>query len=198
MINLSFPKSVEANLLKNLDILKLKAVDGSINPILSHFVVNVADSSAVSNTASLNNFSVNKTISRSIFVIGKMIKLCASGIYSTTGTPTLTFNVRFGTTNLVSFAAKTGINNASNQSWMIEAWIITRTTGSSGTVQCHGRLSINTASGTDTVETVNTASAVTVDTTVNNILQVSLTWSAASTSNTATLKNFIVELSSIG
>ena len=96
---------------------------------------------------------------------------------------------------MVLFTAKTGINNASNQSWRIEAALICRTTGATGTVMALGTLFINTAAGVDTVETVVNNAATTVDTTVVQSLQVSLDWSANSASNTATMKNFLVELS---
>lgn len=181
-----------ANVIKTLS---RKSVDGTLDKVLKHVLGNTADSSAISNTNSETNFSLNSTLSISQFFPGRIFKLSACGVYSTTGTPTLTFRVKFGSTNLVVFGAKTGISAASNQSWRIESSIVCRTTGASGTVMAYGSLFINTSANTDTVETVVNNSATTVDTTANQTLQVSLTWSAASTSNTATMKNFVVYLS---
>lgn len=171
-----------------------RAVDGTIDKSIKHILANTADSSAIADTLSETNFSLNASLSTTQYYPGRIFKLSASGVYSTTGTPTLTFRVKIGSTNIVVFTAKTGINNASNQSWKIEATIVTRSTGATGTVMGYGTLFINTASGTDTVETVVNNAATTVNTTTVQNLQVSLTWSAASTSNTATMKNFVVML----
>ena len=195
MINIPFVNQ-DPRLQASLRELARRSVDGSIDGyrVLKHSMGNTADSSAIASTASETNFSLNKTLSTSQFFPGRIFKLSASGVYSTTGTPTLVFKVKFGTTALITFTAKTGINNASNQSWRVDAVIIVRTTGATGTVLPYGTLFINTASGVDTVETV-VNSAVTVDTTANQTLQVSLTWGASSSSNTATMKAFLSEVS---
>lgn len=174
-----------------------RMVDGTISNqrVMRNLNANTADSSTISNTVDLTNFSTTYTISRPLFATSRIFRIRANGVYSTTGTPTLLLRVRFGTTNLISFAAKTGINNASNQAWNILCDIVTRTLGSAGTVMVSGTLFFQDAANRDTIETVVNNSATTVDTTVNQTLQVSATWSAASTSNTTTLKNFIVELS---
>lgn len=185
------------SLVRAIRSIAFRATDGSHEGqrVMRHLLANTADSSAISNTASETNFSVNEVLGSPIFQPGRIIRVIASGVYSTTGTPTLIFKVKFGSTALVTFTAKTGINNASNQSWRLEATIVCRSTGASGTVMAFGTVYVNTAAGVDTVETVVNNSATTVDTTDAQTLQVSLTWSAMSSSNTATLKNFLAMLS---
>lgn len=178
-----------------LNTIANKSVDGSVDKVLKHKLANTADSTALASSAAEQNFSTNYTLSISMMFPGRIFKIIATGVYSTTGTPTLLFRVKFGTTNLVIFTARTGINNASNQSWMIEALIAVRSTGASGSVMASGKASINTSAGIDTVESVVNNAATTVDTTANQTLQISAQWSAASASNTTTLKNMIVLLS---
>ena len=172
-----------------------RGTDGTSDRVLKHILANTADSSAIHTTASETNFSLTQTVSTTQYYPGRIFKVSASGVYSTTGTPTLLFKVKIGSTTIVTFTARTGINNASNQSWRVEATIVCRTTGSSGTVMGYGTVYINTATGVDTVETVVNNAATTVNTTTAQALQVSLTWSASSSSNTATMTNFLVMLS---
>lgn len=180
-----------------LEEIKRRGADASIvgQRILRHLLVNTADSSAIASTASETNYSLNEALSSSFFYPGRIFKLTAAGVYSTTGTPTLVFKILFGSTTLLTFTAKTGINNASNQSWRIEAEITCRSNGATGTVMVDGTLFFNTAAGVDTVESVTNNAAVTVDTTTPANLQISATWSASSSSNTTTMKKFKVELS---
>ena len=182
-------------LVSTLKEIMRRGTDGTIDKVVKHILANTADSAAIASTTDETNFSLNASLSTTQYYPGRIFKLSASGVYSTTGTPTLTFRVRIGSTSMVLFTAKTGTNNASNQSWRIEATLICRTTGATGTVMALGTLFINTAAGVDTVETVVNNAATTVDTTVVQSLQVSLDWSANSASNTATMKDFLVELS---
>lgn len=177
--------------------LSRRAVDGSIKDerVLKHKLANTSDSSAIASTNTATNFSVNRTLSYSMFQPGRVFNLKANGVYSTTGTPTLTFQIRYGSTVLLAFSAKTGINNASNQGWAIEADLVVRSTGASGTLMCAGTVRINTSAGVDTIETVVNNAATTVDTLTTANLQVNLTWSANSASNTSTLKSLIVSFS---
>lgn len=197
MINVSLPQNVDPAISRAIKEIARRSVDGAVENYraLKHRLANTADSSPIANTASETNFDVNRSLSTIQMQPGRIFKLRAYGVYSTTGTPTLQFRVKVGSTNLVVFTAKTGINNASNQSWMLEAEIVVRSLGASGTVMTAGRISINTSSGVDTVETVVNNAAISMDTTAVQTLQVSLQWSAASSSNTATLKTLSLEVS---
>src|SRR3990167_8503619 len=178
-----------------LKALARRSVDGSVQTACKHVAGNTADSSAVDDTNTEENFTTNVTIPSTFFRVGSMIKIIASGVYSTTGTPTLVFKFILNATTILTFSARTGINNASNASWSLESHILIRTLGSSGTVMAFGTARVNTAAGVDTVETVTNNATTTVSTLINQTAQISLTWSAASASNTATLKNLIVFLS---
>src|SRR3990167_7194079 len=177
-----------------LKTLARRSVDGTVQTACKHAAGNTADSSAVDDTNTEENFTTNVTIPSTFFRVGSLVKIIASGVYSTTGTPTLLFRVKFGSTNLVVFTAQTGVNNASNLAWNLEAHLVVRSLGSSGTLMAFGTLRITTASGQDRVETIVNTSATTVDMTAVQTAQVSLQWSAADTSNTSTLKNLLVFL----
>ena len=58
-----------------------------------------------------------------------------------------------------------------------------------------GTSKIATSAGISTVESVVNNASVSISTLSNQIARISLTWSAASASNTATCKNFLLFLS---
>lgn|SRR3990167_3028960 len=178
-----------------LKALARRSVDGSVQTACKHVAGNTADSSAVDDTNTEENFTTNVTIPSTFFRVGSLIKIIASGVYSTTGTPTLVFKFILNATTILTFSARTCINNASNQSWEIETYFIVRTLGSSGTVMGWGTSKIATSAGISTVESVVNNASVSISTLSNQIARISLTWSAASASNTATCKNFLLFLS---
>ena len=193
-------EEISPSIAKVFTAIDRRMVDGTLpdQRVLRHLIANIADSSAIANTTDLTNFSTNYILSSPLFQVGRIFLIDVNGVYSTTGTPTLLLRIRLGTTNIVSFAAKTGINNASNQAWRIKACLVTRTLGSSGSVMGSGTLFFQDAANRDTIETVVNNAATTVATTSSQTLQISATWSAASSSNTTTLKSFLVGLSDYG
>lgn len=183
---------IDPQLAMSLLRLASKATDGSVDRVLKHKAINTADSNAVDDTSSEENFSLNQTITSNMFKVGNTLKVVASGVFTSSGGPTLQFRVKFGSTNLVVFTAQTGQTGVSDVPFIITAYIPIRSLGTSGTVMPFGELNIKTAAGTGTVEPIVSVSAVTVDTTVAQTLQVSLQWSVAAAGNTATLKSLLV------
>lgn len=176
------------------DILSLTSLGKLRDFPMMCILTNTADSSAIASSASENNFSVNRVIVPPMWKAGGILRVRIGGVYSTTGTPTLTLRLKLGSTNILVFGAKAGINNASNQSWLVLADIICRTLGSSGTVMAQGSVFFNDAANRDTLETVVNSSTTTISTLANQTLQLSAQWSASSSSNTTTLKNFVLEV----
>lgn len=168
-----------------------------------------ADGTAVANTTTETVIFPNITIPANFLQDGRVIKLTAFGRVSTTGTPTLTFKLRWGGvsgTVIVQSGALTQGSTITNAPWMLEAFIQTRTNGSSGSVfvmgsaMCWDDAVGSTGSATNapgiaalTSAGASVPAAVTVDLTADTALSLSATWSAASSSNTLTGHIYILE-----
>lgn len=123
-------------------------------------------------------------------VAGKSARFSASGRYSTTGTPTLQFRLKHGSTVLGNSGAITTASGVTDREWTFDGLLTCRTTGSSGTVILQGVLFINTSTtAVERWEMVNVA-AVTINTTVTQAVDLTIQWGTASASNTITGSNF--------
>lgn len=136
--------------------------------------------------------------------VGRAIRIVARGILSSTATPTYTFTIRSGTAAsttaaiLLGSAALTTGSGVSNQPWEIEGDVILTTMGAAGAnstvrgtgmVQCPGLATTLAAmwGGAASPGTV-----ATLDTSIANYINVNVTCSASSASNTITLQQLLV------
>lgn len=176
---------------ENHSIKSMMGVGGLVNSVN----VATADSSAIASTTTETVFSGGFSIPANSLSIGTVIRSEWSGIYSTTGSPTLNFRIRYGTTGgvaVVTFGAITGGTSVANFSWRVMFTGIIRTIGASGTLAGNALIFLNngateTVTGAVVTKTINTT--VTIDTTATTVLNLSLQWSASSASNTATRIN---------
>ena len=149
--------------------------------------VNVADSSAVANTASETDVDVGFQIPSRKVVAGDQLKLSCSGIVADSGSPTLTLRLKLDGTTVVTVGPFTLTEGAETR-WNTD-WLVTfRTDGVSASVWACSR---NTQYSDDTIATVK--GTTTIDTTQPIDVDVSAQFSAASASNTITLENFSME-----
>lgn len=180
--------------------------------------VSRADFTAVASTASeasllagLNNQPVFPAFEfTSTDGFGKAYRLKARGVFSTTGTPTMTFQARLGSTAGSTYLSGTSVGVTAaitTQSGVTNKWfeinldMIVATPGlgaSNTTIICVGSVVSPTGFASPFLypvepTTPDTATwTATVDGSVAQYLNVSLTWSASSASNTCTLKELIV------
>lgn len=153
-----------------------------------------ADGTAVANTTTETIIFPNVTIPANYMADGRAIRLRAFGKLSTTGTPTITFAIRWGGvsgTVLATSEAITCATGSANTAWSIEAIIQTRTNGATGTLFVMGDVVVNLTASTNTSGTFGVSgfdapAAVTVDLTADTALSITADWSAASASNTLT------------
>lgn len=161
-----------------------------------------ADGTAVANTTTETILATDTTLDGNYFHPFRLLKLTAFGRYSTTGTPTMTFRVRYGGVSGTVLAASGGITTGSAVSagiWKVEVYIQCRSVGSSGTVMAIGQATM----GDDAASTVGSATnthasdfmgsagvatpaTATIDTTASNALSITGQWGTASASNTIT------------
>ncbi len=148
-----------------------------------------AETSLLSSTGSIGGLQLLK----SGFVVGKTYRVSGCGVFSNTGTPTLTVKVKFGTTAILSTGAITTVTSATDREFSFSGLITVKSLGGSGTVNGQGIFVETLATGVSLNYPMTNASAVTVDTTANQTVGVTAQWSASSSSNTITLTNFVLE-----
>lgn len=131
-----------------------------ITGVLYSQVTTGADSSTGANSL-VNTTSAqgSTTIASAVMnTVGNVIHVFVAGFYSTAGTPgSLTLRVRMGGANVCS-GTFTPTASANTAPWFLDLYITTRTTGSSGTLMCHG-VSVFTDSSTAALTGVPSSTA---------------------------------------
>lgn len=163
---------------------------------------------AVANTAAETIAFPNVTIPANYLQDGRSLRLRVQGQYSTTGTPTIVFKLRWGGvagTILTQTAACT-LPTITAGMWDLDILLTTRSNGSAGTVMALGVARVH-AGVAGTVASVTgeglvtpmgsagvlTPAAVTADLTADTALSITALWSTASASNTLTGLNYTIE-----
>jgi hypothetical protein len=162
------------------------------------------------NTVTETGLFTAPTIPANYMADGRTLRLRVFGKYSTTGTPTMIFGLRFGTATggvlLCKTAACTTPSGVTNAGWDLDIIMTVRSNGSTGTIMANGKACVFAAvAGTVASATgeglitpmmnggVVTPAVATCDFTADTALNITLTWSAASPSNTATGLNYLLE-----
>ncbi len=149
---------------------------------------------AIADTTTETIIFPNVTIPANYMQDGRALRLRLFGKLSTTGTPTMTFAIRWGGvsgTVLATTEAITMGSGVANVNWELDAVIQTQTNGATGTLLVMGEAKVHTSS-TAVAQNVfgvsgyDAPAAVTVDLTADTALSVTADWSAQSASNTLT------------
>lgn len=76
--------------------------------------------------------------------LGKVLHLTAAGLWTSQAgqTPLLRFRVFYGSTQLISIETNAVAAAKTNFAWSLEAFLVTASTGATGTLECYGLLSI--------------------------------------------------------
>lgn len=175
-----------------------------------------SNGTAIANTTTETILFPNVTIPANYMQDGRVLRLKAWGAYGTTGTPTLTFRVRWGGVSGTVLAASgaavttsgTGGGASMTALWSFEAYLQTRSNGSSGTVFTDGQFILYTS----TVGTAGTVTnygmpvvlasgstggttpvAVTADLTADTALSLTATWGTANAANSIQGNIYLIE-----
>lgn len=126
---------------------------------------------------------------------GDIIRGRARGVFSTAAVSlaAFTFRVKFGSVAIYTSSSLSLALNVSNRPWEVLFEVLIRSIGASGSFEGQSSSSISTVAGATSVDMMATSAAVTLDTTVDQQLQLSLQQSAAVVGSTATLRHFMVE-----
>jgi hypothetical protein len=141
------------------------------------------------------------TIPANFFSIGKVLRVTANGrISTTTGPPTITLDLRFGSTVVFNGAAVTTVASLTNKSWELMALLTCRAIGTSANLIGVGKLTSSivvgsTGGAANTAVLPDSAPAVgsNFDSTLAQIVDLFATWSASNASNSIQLHGFTLE-----
>lgn len=151
--------------------------------------ISVASSSstAIANTTTETNFS-NSTATINAGDMGQeaVYRITAWGTYGTTATPTVQFRVKNGA-NIVQGGNLTMKTGATGQIWHVDATMVIKATGSSGTIESR------IASGADNGIINQRQGTQTINTGSSQTFNLSVQWSAANASNTITCLGYVFE-----
>jgi hypothetical protein len=152
----------------------------------------VTSSSAVANTASLTTFSKTFDVPAYLLQGGAVLRVKTGGIYSTTGAPTFTVQVRVGGTVLNQWTDLPTQNNAGDYSWSVQAEATVRSSPAQASALIQRGMGVATT--TAVLPSDSPVQSFILDTTIAETVDVRVQWSAASAGNTITLTSLDVEV----
>ena len=167
----------------------------SSNPTFNQVEFLDTTSHTVSNTVTETNGSVCNFSAGATNVLNRIYRVRSSGIFSTTGTPTLRLKILI--VNVVTLGLSktfTCPSGASNLPWWIDVEIVRTATGATGTTAMSGVFAIGglTVGSAQLELQAATNAGATWDATVAQGLTISFTWGTASASNSVTQNYFKV------
>lgn len=137
------------------------------------------------------------TLPANFLTVGKKIRISGHGVYTTPAVTggTVTIKVKLGSTVLAQVATSALLVGATGASFQFECVITCRSAGASGSVVCGGAVNYEVASAGRLFDDLdNGGAATTVDTTAQQVLDVTVTWDSASTSKIVKTTNALVEV----
>ena len=133
----------------------------------------------------------NLTIQANSLKVGDTIRLALLGYHSGVSNPTIRVKVKTNSTVQLDTGA-VGSANSTNELVQLNALLTVRSIGASGSIIGHGYYQ-ELGAGIGNFPMVNTA-AVTIDTTIDQVLDITVEWGTASASNTITSTNVLIEI----
>lgn len=130
-------------------------------------------------------------IQANTFKVGDTIRLTLLGYHSGVSNPTIRVRVKTNSTVQLDTGA-VGSANSTNELVRLNALLTVRSIGASGSIIGHGYYQ-ELGAGIGNFPMVNTA-AVTIDTTIDQVLDITVEWGTASASNTITSTNVLIEI----
>lgn len=162
-------------------------------PLSSTRFAQTADSTVantVTETTLVGTGSGSATLAANYFAAGRSIRITASGVYSTTGTPTLRFRVKKGSTVLADTGAVTTASGVTGRVWSLSLIVTARSTT---TVIANGFVSVFTAAQTHSAWEMNNGTTTVTIGTGSEAFSLTAEWGTASASNTITCTNLVLE-----
>lgn len=168
---------------------KKQTASGTVS-LVGIVYANTADSTAIANTIDETIFDTKWTTPASWGAAGKALRVRAFGKHSTTGTPTIQFGVRYGSTTLAQPQALTCANGAVDATWTVDATIVLQGTGATAAYRAQCTAGITGA----TDLTARARGAGTIAENAASDVGITADWSVADAANTITCESITVEV----
>jgi len=129
-----------------------------------------------------------------ILQVGSVLKFKMDGIYNDASTPTATVRIKIGAITIIE-SATTIPSNLTNAFFNAEFMLVVRSIGTSGSICGEGTTFIKspTSVGAPAMRALQMLTDVNINTTIDNLFDLTYQWSAASTSNSLTSRNILIE-----
>ena len=127
--------------------------------------------------------------------LGTTLRITAWGVFSSSGTPNITFNIRHGTTVIATTGAFATPNSVTNRGWHLTAMIRMRDDlmFGSGTWEIQGSVLLSWSGGDGVVADLENTSAPAVTVTSASTIDLQVVWGTTSASNTITCRIETIE-----
>lgn len=132
-------------------------------------------------------------IAANTILAGKTYRVTARGRLSSSGLPTLTLRVKFGTTVIIATNATALIADPVNGGWELRATLTFRAIGTAGAVMGQGMFIYDDQTNSNRPISLVSLSPTTIDTTVQITPDVTVQWGTAGAGNIFTCTNLTVE-----
>ncbi len=152
----------------------------------------------VANTVTETAFASTYTLSANSLVVGDVLRITMTGLYSTDVlAPTLTGKLKLGGTTVLNTGALTAVAAVTNGGWTMTAWLIVTAIGAGGAFEAQAYAEFATAATTALSANVTNTAAVSINLATTEAITATVQWSAASASNTITLRQMAIEKLSV-
>jgi hypothetical protein len=162
--------------------------------------VNVTPVTVNANVATDQNLMSASVLAGTLNRVGRTFRIWISGVFSTpaASTSVVTVKVKLGALTLATWTPTAlPTVQATNNQFNVSAYFTTQTAGAAAAFEGHGNLIIDLGAGNLVADSnfadVNTATVGTLDSTAAQTLQVTIAFSNASASNTATQRQMVIE-----
>ena len=173
-----------------------KLVGNLIVPIWTG--VNVTPVTVAANTTGDQNLMSYIIPANTLNSVGRTLQIHCKGVYTTPGasTATVEIKVKLGSLTLIDIITSANAGSITNNSFILDAEISVQTAGASAALECSGDLKIDLGALTSSVASLfldtNASTVSTLDTTADQTLQVTVAFSAGSTSNSCTQRQLVL------
>lgn len=144
----------------------------------------------VAETSLIDGILGSATLPADFLKAGKVIEFKVTGYHSSQGNPTLRVKVKIGSTTVLDTGSVLS-GNSTDAVIQLSAFITVRSIGATGTVIGNGVYQ-ELGTGTNIFPMLN-KTVSTINTTIANTMDITLQWGTASSNNTMTTTNLIIE-----
>lgn len=148
----------------------------------------------IANTTAETAFTSTYTIPANTLAVGDIIRIKLMGVYSTNViAPTIIGKIKFGATTVSDTGSVSAVAGVTNGGWFGDGIYVVQAIGASGSLESQAYLELQSAATTGLSVNIPNIAPITIDTTTDLAVTITVQWGTASASNTITLREFVLE-----